>query len=308
MTSLNFENHNNNGNPHSQYDIGKVFKFSNSSTDTKGYIKIASFLLANRLYSLPLELQPNVVKHLFFKFSLKEIGTAVSAVTDTISLDARVVSVDNKTQEKIAFQQFIKGVDSVENTQTRNVFIKRTSRTDLTDKDGIVPVNFDIYVSLSPKATIALIPESFIIEEQTVDSVIPIGAIRSDVSTLLQRYEALLSNYQSQIALAEGDAKSISGNQKIIYPTINFLGEETTVIIDNFDFNIKEIIIGKKSVYVANKVTCLNSPFDNTTEYFVESRTVSSDWINQTATNIDGVVRSRNNKAGVWSDWKEMNE
>lgn len=307
MTSLNFQNHNSEGNPHQQYDTGKVYQFSKVDSNIAGangygFVKVLSFKLANKLYSLPTDLQTNVVKRVYIEFSVQDTGDAMSLNSETVLIDAEV-STNSKQKPLISFSQSFLNLNQDEGITTKPAFIKQTLRPDLVDSDGAYPAMFDVYVSMPINGRAAVTPKQFRVLEYTTDATIPLGPMRSSISTVMQKFDAAVSNYESFPAISKSAANLLSDNQTIINPNVVINGTDMIVVNSVFDFNQASDGIGKTQLYIVNEIACLNAPFDNATLYYVKNDVIFNGWKIQSAMSSGGVKKERILSDGAWSSW-----
>ena len=302
MREFNLDNHNNNFNPHSQYDMGKryIYPYVASATNNIAYVKVGSFLISTDISKLPQNMKFNVVKSATVEFDLQDISTLSSTFSSSVFLDIRQ-GLD-KTKPLIRLKHTFPTDISNDVVSQRKIILKLTSYPDYVAEDGQVPNVVDVYASTVLYGKLSLTPKKLNINDYTWNNNIGLGNLTSKNSTMIQKFDDFIGNNLTGSLLTEAEVLSLSTNQQIVYSDVVIGGETFIAAENNFDFNTISRNYPNKTTISVNKKTALNAPFDNTVLYYVEHRSLVNGWSVQIARGHNGTVKTRN-FTGSWGSW-----
>lgn len=302
MRDFNLDNHNNNFNPHSQYDVGKryIYPYVASATNNIAYAKIGSLLISTDISKLPQNMKFNVVKSATLEFDLQDVSTTSSTFPSSVLLDIRQGS--DKTRPLIRLKHTFPSDISNDIVSQRKVVLKLTSYPDYVAEDKQVPNVVDVYVSTVLYGKLSLTPKKLNINDYTWNNNIGLGNLTAKNSTMIQKFDDFIGKNLTGSLLSEAEVLSLSTNQQIVYSDV-VVGGETFIIADNnFDFNNISRYYPNKTTISVNRKTALNAPFDNTLLYYVEHKSLVNGWSVQIARAHNGTVKTRN-YTGSWGSW-----
>lgn len=255
MKNYNSTNHNDQGDPHRQYN-NNPYRFqyitpdvSSSLGNSFGFNKVMEFTVSGYLYNLPENMRRNISKHVYVEFDIKDLNTQGAVFKSSVGIDV-LVNENSKTEPFIRAHHNFLNINTNTDSTERNLFIKRTVYPTYADSDGVYPVKIEVFVSAPTYGKVSIIPKSFINQVYTSDSAVPLGAIPSTTSTTRQRFDEVVKNLTLAQPISKSNVLSVGENQKIIQvqPTVYLKSTgDTTMMSGNYGLRVLSTGIQKTS-------------------------------------------------------------
>lgn len=308
---LTLDNHNNNGNPHSQYDTyaSKEFKYMTpeiAGSNDYGYVKIGELMMALEADNLPSNLNSNIIRRFSITFNIRDTRTAGDIYNSRVEIygsfnGSLPKNPDIKIVHTISSQT--KDSNAIDRT---HIFCKVTPYPEYSKQNSATqpPAKLEFFAGTTVYGMLSVYPERFSIDEYHWTNQRLFGRITNKKSTNLQRFDDFMSEWTGKDPLTINDALYLDTGQYLVWDIIQLSGDTTIISLndgDVLDSFYNEY--GETHIYVSDKKNVKNAPFDSNTSYFVKHERFIKDWEIQTATSSSGIIKRRTKVNNAWSGW-----
>lgn len=308
---LTLDNHNNNGNPHSQYDTyaSKEFKYMTpeiAGSNDYGYVKIGELMMALESDNLPSNLNSNIIRRFSITFNIRDIRTAGDIYNSRVEIYGRFDGNYPKNPDIKIVHTISSQTNDSKAIDRTHIFCKVTPYPQYAKPDSTTqpPAKIEFFAGTTVYGMLSVYPERFSIDEYHWTNQRLFGRVPNKKSTNAQRFDDFMLDWIDKDPLTVDKALELNGSQYLVWDITQLSGDTTLINLndgDALDSFFNEY--GETHIYVVDKKNVKNSPFDNNTSYFVRHERFVKNWEIQTATSSSGIIKRRTKVNNIWSSW-----